>query len=452
MQGNGWVRYGGWIALAAAAAAYYPRFIKDPTGMTLYPQAADCVLHHEPLTTCALAFTYPPSFAFLIIPVVPLPMWGRNLVWYLLTLGATAVVWRCSELLVKRLYPGGWSERDLALLRVGMAILSLKFILAVFENQAYDLLALALILVGLVSVANKRANAGAGWLAFAAAIKATPLIFLPWLIIKRHYVAAICFVSVFLFLSLLPDLYFAPKTQPHGYFSTWLHEVAGNSLRNDTAHSKFAFWAGANQLNHSLRGAVARLIDEGSHPAYFKLTLYSTWLIFVGLLGILLAKSPSRAEFAGVDGSLLLIGMLLLSPMTSRSHYALLFLPYTMILATAVQQPASRKILWPILAVSFILCTGTSNDLVGERITGWAYLYGSMPAGAIVLMLGLGAIVLCFGKDGHVQFASATLLAAPLQFVHSQRVRDAIYLTANIIGVVAVVLVLWWFGYLPTGD
>jgi len=32
-------RYGPWVALVVAAAAYYRRFAKDWVGMTLYPQA-----------------------------------------------------------------------------------------------------------------------------------------------------------------------------------------------------------------------------------------------------------------------------------------------------------------------------------------------------------------------------------------------------------------------------
>jgi Glycosyltransferase family 87 len=433
-------RYGVWIGLFAAAAAYYPRFVKDPTGMTLYPQAAQCLLHNELISNCALAFTYPPTFAFLMVPFVPLPMWTRNLLWYTITIAATAVVWRGCEILARRFYPDNWSERDLAFLRIGTAILGLKFILAVFENQAYDLVALALIVVGLLKF-EKQTNVGAAWLALAAAIKATPLIFLPWLLIKRHYIAAGCFTGVFLFASFLPDLLFAPKGAAHGHFLTWLHEVAGSSLRNDPSHSKFAFWAGANQLNHSLRGAVARFIDEQSHRTDFTVVLYSTWLTFAAALGILILSSPSRPEYASLDGSFLLIGMLMLSPMTSRSHYVLLLLPYMMLVASAVRRSTSRQIAVSVLVVSFILCTATSNDIVGERVTGWAYLYGFMPIGAIVLMIGLGMILLQNRVDDRVQLSSQSLIAV-----------NALFLAGCLIAVAALMFGLYFLGYLPTGD
>jgi alpha-1,2-mannosyltransferase len=385
-------RYGASIGLIVAAIAYYHRFAKDPTGVTLYPQAAECLLHHQLIPHCAQAFTYPPAFAFMMIPFVPLPMPARNILWYAVTLAALAVVWRGAELLALRLCKGGWSERELAIFRVTSAVLSLKFILAVLENQAYDLLALAFIVGGLCAIAGGR-TAGAASLAVGAAIKATPLIFLPWLIITRRYMAAAVFIVVFAVASLLPDIILPPASAAHGHLVTWIQGVAGASLRNAAGPDTFAFWSGSNLLNHSLRGAVARLIDERADPVLFKAVLYATWLVFAAVLGALLLKSPRRDDFTGVDGALLLIGMLMLSPMTSRSHYVALMLPFMVLTAVTVKDRGARAVLVPLLALSFVLTTVSSNDLVGQRVTEWSYFYSLMPLGALVLMAGLGALV-----------------------------------------------------------
>lgn len=385
-------RYGPWMGLIVAAVAYFPRFAKDPTGVTLYPQAADCLLHHQLIPHCALAFTYPPPFALLMIPFVPLPIWARDVLWYLLTWGALAVVWRGCESLAFRACKGVWTEHELATFRVLSGLLSLKFILAVLENQAYDLLALAFIVAGLCAIANGRV-AGAAALALAAAIKATPLIFLPWLVITRRYMAAAVFVLVLALVSLLPDLLFAPANAAHGHLVTWASDVAGASLRNQSGPGNLAFWSGSNLLNHSLRGAVARIIDERADPALFKSVLYATWLVFAAALGGLLLKSPKRDDFTGVDASLLLIGMLMLSPMTSRSHYVVLVLPFMVLTAVAIRDDRARRYLAPILSAGFVLTTLSSNDLVGQRITDWSYFYSLMPLGTLVLMAGLGACI-----------------------------------------------------------
>jgi hypothetical protein len=107
MTWNGALRqYGPWIGLVAAAAAYFPRFAKDAVGMVLYPQAADCVLQGAPLRQCAELFSYPPVFAFLMIPFAPMPMGVRVVVWYVISIAATVGCYAISEKLVLRLLPG----------------------------------------------------------------------------------------------------------------------------------------------------------------------------------------------------------------------------------------------------------------------------------------------------------------------------------------------------------
>lgn len=386
-------RYGPGIGLTIAALAYYPRFVKGAGGMMLYPQAAECLLSHQSIPDCAIVFTYPPAFAFLIIPFVSLPMWARDVVWYLVTWAALVGVWRGSEYLTRRLYPGDWTERELFVLRMSTALLSLKFILAVLENQAYDLLVLVLIVAGLCAIAGARAKLGAVGLAVATAIKATPLVFLPWLIVRRHYAAAATFVLVVIALSLLPDLFLAPDKAAHGHLVTWLSNIASPALRNGVGPDSFVFWAGVNLQNHSLRGAIARLIDESAHPELFKTVLFTAWLIFAAVVGVLLLKSPGGAAYTGVDGSILLIAMLMLSPMTSRSHYVQLLLPFMVMTAAAIRDRARRSLAVTVLSVSFILTTASSNDLVGGRITDWSYFYSLMGLGALVLMAGLAVLI-----------------------------------------------------------
>jgi hypothetical protein len=45
-----------------------------------------------------------------------------------------------------------------------------------------------------------------------------------------------------------------------------------------------------------------------------------------------------------------------------------------------------------VLATSFLLRAGTSNDLAGQTITDFAYAYGFMPIGAIVLYIAFAAM------------------------------------------------------------
>jgi Glycosyltransferase family 87 len=374
------------LAVALAAAAYYPRFIKLPAGMETFPRAAACLWQGQMLQVCDPGFTYPPFFAFLMLPFAPMPMWLRDLVWYAVTLAATIGAFKISEVITGKALATPLKRAELSWLRFFTLLLSAKLILAVFENQAYDALVVVAVLVGLAGLSGERpVIAGAG-LALAAALKATPLIFLPYLLWKRYFAAAAAFVVVYATASLLPDILFTPAGAA-GYFATWLREVAGPSLGLDPTGAPFAFWHSANVLNHSLHGAVALNIDEGGQRDLFETVLAAADGCFIAVVGALVARSPQRPESIAIDGSLLLIAMLMLSPMTSRSHYAALLLPYMTLVALNLRDAHTANLGRAVLGISFILVTLCGNDAVGQAFTVWAYRHSAMVLGALVLLI-----------------------------------------------------------------
>ena len=53
-----------------------------------------------------------------------------------------------------------------------------------------------------------------------------------------------------------------------------------------------------------------------------------------------------------------------------------------------------------VLTASFLLRAGTSNDLAGHRITDFAYTYGFMPLGAILLYVVFAAMLCVWRPPG----------------------------------------------------
>ncbi|HET8920024.1 MAG TPA: glycosyltransferase family 87 protein [Xanthobacteraceae bacterium] len=385
--------YAAWLLLIATAAAYYPRFVKLPVGMETYPQAASCLWHGQMLQVCDQGFTYPPFFALVMLPFAPLPLWLRDFVWYGVTLAVTIGAFKLCETVARKSLAAPLERAELFWLRFFALLLSAKLILAVFENQAYDALVLVAVLLGLSALREDRPLAAGASLALAAALKATPLIFLPYLLWKRYFAAAAAFVLVYALASLLPDLLFAPAGGP-GYFATWLGEVAGPSLGVNPAGAPFAFWDGANILNHSLRGAVALNVDEAHYRGLFDVALAVADGCFIVVVGTLLAVSPRRPQSIAIDGSLLLIAMLMLSPMTSRSHYVALLLPYMTLLAHNWRDQRTGRLGRAVLLMSFALVTLAGNDAVGEAFTVWAYRHSAMVLGTLVLLIYFAALVI----------------------------------------------------------
>lgn len=111
-----------WIAAFIAVAAYYPRFIKDNGGVAVFSSAAECMLRGEtPLHCKTVIFAYSPFSALMAVPLTLMPMWLRELVWYLLLVGTLGVSLNLCETLARRMFPGSWTERELAQFRVSLS-------------------------------------------------------------------------------------------------------------------------------------------------------------------------------------------------------------------------------------------------------------------------------------------------------------------------------------------
>ncbi len=384
-------RYGGWLALVIASAAYFPRFIAGTPHVLLYPLAGQCMLAQQPLLVCAPGFTYPPFFAFVLIPLAGIAPWAWNILWYLITLAGTVISFWLADAMALAMGPSTWPESKRVWLRLLGGLLSIKFVLAVYENQAYDLVALPFALFGIYAMTrdwDKRAGAA---LAIAAALKVTPLIFLPYLIMRRRFMAAAAFVGVLLIACFLPDILFTQQGSADGYLVTWLKEIAGASL-TDT-HSSHAFWAGANLLNHSIHGMVARYVEGTSWQDDFGLILHLAQFGFVAIVSILLLLSARSRWTIPIDGSLLIIAALMLSPMSSRSHFVGLLLPNFIAVACWLWDSRTRFLGAVVLAASFVLASATSNDFVGKTINDWAYRTGLIEWGSMVLIVYFGVLV-----------------------------------------------------------
>ncbi len=391
-----------WIVLIVTAAALYPMFGRSSDMAPFYSTAARCILRGEALLSCLPPYPYQPALAIFFIPLAFLPAVLQRLIWYVIFVGCLVIAVRLTEAIAERLYPGSTRGQNLFWLRTTMLITCGKHFLDVVTYASHDPLSLALIMFGTWAMFNGREAAGGAWLAVAAAIRASPLIYLPYLILKRRLVACLVFIVVLMGVSLIPDLIAALRGGYTGHLTDWLRQVVGPALVPGTS-SNLVFWDiwnGANLYNQSLRGVINRF---GTGPV-FGLTPTMILIVvdgvFAAIVGVLLLKSPRRRQYVAIDTAVLLIAMLALSPMTSRYHY--IFVLPAVILATAatIADPRMRTLGTYVLAASFLLRAGTSNDLAGQRLTDFAYTYGFMPLGAIALYIIFAAILWAWHPPG----------------------------------------------------
>ncbi len=391
-----------WIVLIITAAALYPMFGRSSDMAPFYSTAARCILRGEALLSCLPPYPYQPALAIFFIPLAFLPAVLQRLIWYVIFVGCLVLAVRLTEAIAERLYPGSTRGQNLFWLRTIMLVTCGKHFLDVITYASHDPLSLALIMFATWALFNGREAVGGLWLAVAAAIRASPLIYLPYLVLKRRLLACIVFIVAFLAVSLIPDAIGALRGGHTGYFTDWLRQVVGPALVPGTS-SDLVFWDiwnGANLYNQSLRGLINRFATGPVFGLTPTMILIIVDGIFAAIVGVLLLMSPRRKEYVGIDTAVLLIAMLALSPMTSRYHY--IFVLPAVILATAatIADPRLRTLGTYVLAASFLLRAGTSNDLVGGHITDFAYSYGFMPLGAIALYIIFGAILWAWHPPG----------------------------------------------------
>jgi hypothetical protein len=375
--------------VAAGAVLYCRHYAEDAPGLSLFVEAAQCMLGGEPLQSCNPTYTYPPIFAFVTIPLVPLPRVAQNLVWYLVTLGSVTGCVVLSARLARRLVAGDWSRRELLwLYGLGLA-LSVKFILATVGNQSYDAAVVLLVLAGMAGLGDDRGStplwAGAS-LAGAAALKATPVLFLPYLVVRRRYRAAAAMAAVLVAISVLPDLVFTlgRPTAPGSYLVAWLHQVAAPALTEKMSGNPHTFWFAANPNNNSLRGLVGLFIEEPERG--FSAVLYAVYALYAGVVGLVILASRNGRAAPAIDGALLLISMLMLSPMSSQSHYIAVLLPLFGAVAVWLKgDPPMRSAAAAVLIATVVLTNATSKDLVGAVATQWAKEHRLLVSDALLL-------------------------------------------------------------------
>lgn len=391
-----------WFGAALAIAAYFPRFMHG-AGAAIFSAAADCMLHGQTPRHCGeLIYAYPPFFALLWTPLAPIPPLLRVIVWYIVVVGTIVVSLRQCEALVRRSFPGEWTDRELITFRVLTFVLGAKLILAVLANQAYDSVALVFILSGLLALIGGRALLGGACLATAAALKVTPVIFLPYLLFKRRFAAAGVFTAVLVFLSLLPDILLPPKQQWH--VTVWLRDVILAPLDLKPGFD-LPFWVSDSPMNQSFHAAIVRLFT-GVHEQRpyevvlaivqsrpFAIALATVTGLYILVVGCVMLKSRRRDRLIAVDGALLIISALLLSPVSSQSHFVGLLLPYALLAAALIKNSSMRVFNSAMLLLSFVLMTATSNDLVGRSFTGWA-LWSNLPVyGTLILIVPLAVLI-----------------------------------------------------------
>jgi hypothetical protein len=394
-----------WLALVAVifALAMLPMSFKKPAAadwLNTYVLAGQEMLSHQPIHTAgknslgAGPFTYPPAAALLAIPFARTSSTVALAGWYVASVLATFVAVGCAWRLAGA--PSfGHATRDWSWIFALGLFLVARQLISPFGNRQTDMFVAAAVLGGCWLLARGRDTHGAVWIGVAAAIKATPLLFAPYLLWRGRWRAASVLVAVPLALNYLPDFVW-PQPGGQSYLTQW-REISLAPVRSGTPGE----WFADRLRNQSIAGLVGRLATFGpitsmaqvtdetppvtpERARMIKLVVYGICLL---LLGITLWRfgwrKPDRSQIA-VEFAAVVCLMLLISPMTSKSHLCVLVLPVFLIAREIVQR---RTPGWIAFGVALTLLGPlASRDVVGREVADILMAWG-LPVMFVLLNL-----------------------------------------------------------------
>jgi len=382
-------------------------FLKSNSEWTdVFVAAGGRLLAGEPLYPPGNAYVYPPFMAMVAAPFAHVSSTVARAAWFAASAIALVCLIRSCWLLAGLPDPRKlvrWRRRERIACVLGL-VCGATYVFNTFAHQQTDVIIGALLAAGCLELARGRDLRAGLLIGVAAACKATPLVFLPYLLWRRRWMAAAASAVLALALNLAPELIGSREPEPR--VAIWLSQIV---LPTQQPESRLGIWFSSLIYNQSLGGTLERLAntrpDLGGGAGYrevpslptvaVKLLCYLSLLLLVGLSGLAAERARASPEAAARPGmpqrfafecALLVALMLLMSPMSSPAHFAVLLLP-GLCLARAAATSGSRA-LWALLAASALLSLVMNHDLFGGTVHSLLLWGGAVTAETLLLWAG----------------------------------------------------------------
>lgn len=370
-------------------------------------------------------WVYPPLMAWPVVPLTTMPEGVARVVWCAMLVAALmASAW----LLVHTLLPRDLPEavrRQRAVALVVAAIVCEKHLLTPFGYLAHDGFVALALAAGFAAGAQRReALAGAAF-GLGAALKVTPGLFLPMLLLQRRWRAAGAMAACVLVFSALPDLVRRPADGPPQVLR--FVEVARGAT--DVTRAGGGHWAAWNPLAQNLSAIVARIttptpdqtitemkgdwslihLDEGSRRIVTALALAAV----AALVVVVVLLSERRVRRGGdralarlTDVGAVACGMVLLPPHSSKYHFSIVFFAAA---ACLIQVMSRRRDPFLLACVVLLAILGlpTGRDLVGGLMLDAILTYGAVGLFALAALVGCVRVAWRERNDGTTPAAAS---------------------------------------------
>ena len=374
---------------------------ENPFMLEVYDYSATTMLQGISPEKGAGWMAYPPPLIATYIPFVHFSVLAQKIAMLGLMSGIILFIFGT----IQHKLVGERTSKSAVFFWVLLVLLVGRFIASPIENFSNDILVAGLVFFAIRLWSEEKNISGSIAMGVAAALKATPLLFLPYLIFRKSWKSFFVVLLASAAIFWLPDLFFPKESGTWGAY--WISIVA-NSLHNPSESGVVGSWSNWNHLNQSLSGTIERLF---THPpvsnkeavdvciaSFSKEQLgLAIWLGRTTILLLIFAalwqapKEDKRIQKFS-ECALIICGMLLLSPMSSKAHFFLLILPAAIIVRHYVWK---NKDIWLtiIFVVVFLYGTMTVKDLIGTKAGHAVLATGSVTWCTLLIMLGVWRVL-----------------------------------------------------------
>ena len=363
-----------WVALIGLTLA------PDPDDFQYYWQGAAAIARYgDPYFLIhgnqpAVAYVYPPLFAYLILPLGWLPLRAAQLVWFgLNVLMLAALLATCVRLSGSALARRYWGVLALLALLAPPTRLSLQL------GQVSILM--ALVMLGALALARRRPWASAALLALAALVKIYPAALSGYFLLRRRGVLARALVAGALLVAL--------SLLVHGPapYSNYLSKVV---LGRDYPYF--------GEHNISLYGFWGRLLTASDYGVPIADVPWLARLLTLGCAAAALAlcawasRGPTTALAEQLRFGAWLCAMMLISPSNGAYTFVVLLLPLLGAARALELRPDRRARAWLVVGAALVCWPPAWTDW-----QPWLYNRLHIGFGLLLLTPAFYGLLLCTG-------------------------------------------------------
>ncbi len=344
-------------------------------------------------------YYYSPIFATLLVPFTWMPPFVIYFLWLLFSMWCVKRSW---VLITANLDLSAFSQKQKIVLLICSFLVVARFLHENMSMVQMTPFLLWSVLESLKLIRAQKVVAGALLLAFAINIKLLPLVFIPYLLYRKHWKALALVLAFDVLLYLAPALVWGWETNLMHLKDWWAVINPSNSEHQlESSRGIQSITALIPILLTKTEGVVPydrHIVNLPVETAMFITNIFRALMVLsVAVFTGVLPREQKQPLYLSAEVAYLMLLIPLLFPHQQKYAFFMLlpasaFIVYNLINQVATTQkrvvdmPLKWKVQVALISIAFIFCTLTSSDFIGKHGSFVAQHFRLITYGALIMM------------------------------------------------------------------